>query len=73
MRSDPVCNELAKEAKSIVALCFRNGPIEDIHAGLRCPTCAGTKGYSRITDEEMRLIIRNAAALTAIGLKGEKK
>ena len=25
--------ELAKEAKAIVALAFRNGPIEDVHAG----------------------------------------
>jgi hypothetical protein len=25
--------DLAKEAKSIVAHAFRNGPIEDIHAG----------------------------------------
>jgi hypothetical protein len=25
--------QLAAEAKSIVALAFRNGPIEDVHAG----------------------------------------
>ena len=60
MRSDPVRSELAREAKSIVALCFRNGPIEDVHAGQLCPTCVGGKGYSRITDEEMQLIMRNA-------------
>jgi len=28
--------ELAKEAKAIVALAFRNGPIEDVHAGKAC-------------------------------------
>ena len=33
MTLDP---ELAAEAKSIVALAFRNGPIEDIHAGKDC-------------------------------------
>ena len=32
---DPV---LALEAKMIVALEFRNGPIEDLHAGKPCPT-----------------------------------
>jgi hypothetical protein len=30
MTLDP---ELAAEAKSLVALAFRNGPIEDVHAG----------------------------------------
>jgi hypothetical protein len=51
---------LAREAKAIVALAFRNGPIEDIHAGRLCPTCAGQAGYSRITDTEMKLIMTNA-------------
>jgi hypothetical protein len=60
MSSDATLNRLAREAKAIVALSFRNGPIEDIHAGQLCPTCAGRAGYSRITDEEMRLIMRNA-------------
>jgi hypothetical protein len=51
---------LAREAKAIVALAFRNGPIEDIHAGRLCPTCSGQAGYSRITDAEMKLIMTNA-------------
>jgi hypothetical protein len=38
MMLDP---ELAAEAKNIVALAFRNGPIENVHAGKECPTCAG--------------------------------
>ena len=29
--------ELAREAKAIFALAFRNGPIEDVHAGKVCP------------------------------------
>ncbi len=29
--------QLATEAKAIVALAFRNGPIEDVHAGRVCP------------------------------------
>ena len=51
---------LGREAKSLVALAFRNGPIEDVHAGKECPTCAGKTGYSRITDMEMRNIMKNA-------------
>lgn len=46
--------ELAAEAKSIVALAFRNGPIEDVHAGKECPLCAGKPEYSHITQDEMR-------------------
>jgi hypothetical protein len=52
--------ELAKEAKAIVALAFRNGPIENIHSGKTCPTCSGRLGYSRITETEMRSIMKNA-------------
>jgi len=44
---DPV---LALEAKMIVALAFRNGPIENLHAGKVCPTCSVDRGYSRISD-----------------------
>ena len=44
----------------MVALAFRNGPIEDIHAGTPCPTCRGKPGYSRITDEEMKVIMKHA-------------
>jgi len=50
----------ATEAKAIVALAFRNGPIEDIHAGERCPTCSGRKGFSRITAEEIHAITKGA-------------
>jgi hypothetical protein len=51
---------LAREAKAIVALSYGNGPIEDIHVGQPCPTCGGSARYSRISDEEIRLIMRNA-------------
>jgi hypothetical protein len=51
---------LANEAKSLVVLAFRNGPIEDVHAGKTCPTCASAPGYSRITDAEMKLIMKAA-------------
>jgi hypothetical protein len=51
---------IAREAKAIVALSFRNGTIEQVHAGRTCPTCAGQEGYSRITDDEMKAIMKNA-------------
>jgi hypothetical protein len=52
--------QLAREAKAIVALAFRNGSVENLHAGKRCRICSGTTGYSRITDEEMKAIMKNA-------------
>ena len=52
--------QLAREAKALVALAFRNGPIEQIHAGLPCPTCAGRDEYSHITDREMKVIMKAA-------------
>ncbi|MGA8344520.1 MAG: hypothetical protein WB781_21485 [Candidatus Sulfotelmatobacter sp.] len=57
MTLDP---ELAAEAKSLVALAFRNGPIEDVHAGKECPTCAGNSEYSHITQNEMKNIMKQA-------------
>ena len=57
MTLDP---ELAAEAKSIVALAFRNGPIENVHAGKECPTCAGKPEYSHITQGEMKNIMKLA-------------
>lgn len=52
--------ELEREAKGIVLLAFRNGPIEDVHAGSPCPACVGKQGVSRITDEEMKRIMKTA-------------
>lgn len=56
----PIDEELAKEAKSIVALAFRNGPIEDVHAGIECEHCAGKREYSHITQHEMKAIMKFA-------------
>jgi hypothetical protein len=53
-------SDLIREAKAIVVLAFRNGPIEDVHAGKTCPACNGKTGYSRISDAEMKLIMKNA-------------
>ena len=41
-------HRLAREAKAIAALAFRNGPIEEVHAD------------SRITQDEMKVIMKAA-------------
>jgi hypothetical protein len=51
---------LAREAKALVALAFRNGPVENVHAGKTCPTCNGKQEYSHITQAEMRQIMKAA-------------
>lgn len=60
MQGPKLDKELAKEARAVVVLAFRNGPIENIHGGKQCPTCGGKVGYSRITDDEMKAIMKNA-------------
>jgi len=49
---------LAREAKAIVALTLHNGPLEDLHAGKPCPQCLGASECSRITDEEMKALLK---------------
>jgi hypothetical protein len=53
-------SRVAREAKALVALAFRNGPIENVHAGKACPTCHGKAQYSHITQSEMRQIMKAA-------------
>jgi hypothetical protein len=60
MTTDTDSKELAREAKAIVAIAFRNGPIENMHAGTPCTACAGKPRISRISDAEMKLIMKNA-------------
>jgi hypothetical protein len=52
--------EIASEAKALVALAFRNGPIESLHAGRPCSTCSGRTEISHITDEEMKGLMKSA-------------
>jgi siroheme synthase len=52
--------QLAREAKAIVALAFRNGPIEKVHSGRLCPTCGARPEYSRITDDEIKAIMKSS-------------
>jgi hypothetical protein len=51
---------LAMEAKAIVALAFRNGPIEALHAGMPCLVCCGNPAVSHISDLEMKTIMKSA-------------
>jgi hypothetical protein len=51
---------LALEAKMMVALAFRNGPIEALHAGKPCAVCSGNPAVSHISDEEMKAIMKSA-------------
>ena len=57
MKLDP---DLAIEAKAMVALAFRSGPIEDLHAGRPCTVCSGNREISHISDEEMKAIMKSA-------------
>jgi len=52
--------KLAVEAKALVALAFRNGPIEDLHAGRPCPACSGKPEISHISDDEMKDLMKSA-------------
>lgn len=56
-RIDPL---LALEAKALTALAFRNGPVEELHAGKVCTVCGGNAEYSHISDEEMKRIMKAA-------------
>jgi hypothetical protein len=51
---------LAIETKAMVALAFRNGPIEALHAGKPCVVCSGNPAVSHISDEEMKVIMKSA-------------
>jgi len=52
--------DLADEAKAMVVLAFRNGPIEALHAGVHCAACSGKAEVSHISDEEMKTIMKSA-------------
>ena len=44
----------------MVALAFRNGPIEAVHAGSPCAACCGNPAVSHISNEEMKAIMKSA-------------
>lgn len=50
-------------AKALAAWAFRNGPLEDLHAGRSCPTCHGKSQYSHITNAEMKILMKYAVSV----------
>ena len=52
---------LRDEANALTAYAFRNGFLEDLHAGKSSPLLE-QPGYSRISDEEMRKLMIQASA-----------
>jgi len=52
--------DLSAEAKALVLLAFRNGPIEDLHAGRPCPVCSGKPDVSHISQKEMKAMMKSA-------------
>jgi hypothetical protein len=52
--------DLAMEAKALVVLALRNGPIEDLHAGRPCSVCSGRPEVSHISDDEMKVVMKSA-------------
>ncbi|NQT36040.1 MAG: hypothetical protein HQ581_01045, partial [Planctomycetes bacterium] len=55
---------LRDEANAIVAMAFRNGPIEDLHAGKSSGLLSNPES-SRITDDEMKTLMINASEQVA--------
>lgn len=56
----PLDPRLARDAKTIALFAFRNGPLENLHAGKVCPHCSGNAEYSHITDPEMKSLMQAA-------------
>ena len=56
------------EANALAALAFRNGFLEDLHAGKPLPA-AQQSGFSRISDDEMRRLMIEASEKLARLLK----
>ncbi len=58
---------LRDEANALTAYAFRNGPIEDLHAGQSSPLLSDDS-LSRITDAEMKALMINASETLARAL-----
>lgn len=52
--------EIAAETKALVALAFRNGPIEDLNAGKICPICFDKPEFAHISNDEIKTIMKSA-------------
>jgi hypothetical protein len=63
-RSFPGGFTIRDEANALTAFAFRNGPIENLHAGKSSPLTADPS-LSRITDDEMKELMINASEMLA--------
>ncbi len=63
LREDPRLT-VRHEADSLTAFAFRNGFLEDLHAGKSSPML-DDPSYSRITDDEMRKLMIESSARVA--------
>jgi len=61
-----ISRHTAIEAKALVVMAFRNGPVENIHSGRKsCPMCQENQEMSRISDPEMKEIMKFAVGRMA--------
>lgn len=51
---------MADQAKTYALLAFRNGPLENLHAGRVCEHCSGDTTVSHITTAEMKVLMKFA-------------
>ena len=63
---------LRDEANAIVAMAFRNGPIEDLHAG-KASELLSNPELSRITDDEMKKVMLAACQAVETLLREKQK
>lgn len=73
-KSEPHCEEftIRDEANALTAFAFRNGFLEDLHAGKPLPAIQQS-GFSRISDDEMRRLMIEASEKLTLLLRMKQK
>lgn len=56
----PLDKSIAREAKAITVLAFRNGPLEQLHQGKMCPHCYGKPEYLRVSTPDLTVLMKSA-------------
>lgn len=64
---------IRQEANALVYCAFRNGFIEDLHAGRTLPEKYSDEKYSKISEEEMKKLMIESSARIAKLLKFKEK
>jgi hypothetical protein len=60
------------EANAVIAMCVRNGPLEDLHAG-RYSLLLEDQSLSRLRDDEMKVLMIHATRVLAALLRVRAK